>query len=43
MEEMQAYLEKAGLELVSVQDADTLMEATEETERVYMIARENGK
>lgn len=43
VEEMQAYLEKAGLELVSVQDADTLMEVTEETERVYMIARENGK
>ena len=43
VEEMQAYLEKAGLELVSVQDADTLMEVTEDTERVYMIARENGK
>ena len=43
VEEMQAYLEKAGLELVLVQDADTLMEVTEETERVYMIARESGK
>lgn len=43
VEEMQAYLEKAGLELVSVQDADTLMDVTEDTERVYMIARENGK
>ena len=43
VEEMQAYLEKAGLELISVQDADTLMEVTEETERVYMIARESGK
>lgn len=43
VEEMQAYLEKAGLELISTQDADTLMEVTEETERVYMIARENGK
>ena len=43
VEEMQTYLEKAGLELISVQDADTLMEVTEETERVYMIARENGK
>ncbi len=43
VEEMQAYLEEAGLELISTQDADTLMEVTEETERVYMIARENGK
>lgn len=43
VEEVQAYLEEAGLELISTQDADTLMEVTEETERVYMIARENGK
>lgn len=43
VEEMQAYLEEAGLELISTQDADTLMEVTEETERVYIIARENGK
>lgn len=42
-EEMQVYLEKAGLEFVSMQDADTLMEVTEETQRVYMIAREKGK
>jgi len=42
-EEMQIYLEKAGLEFISMQDADTLMEVTQETERVCMIAREKGK
>jgi len=42
-EEMKVYLEKAGLEFVSMQDADTLLEVTEESERVYMIAREKGK
>lgn len=42
-EEMQVYLEKAGLEFIAMQDADTLMEVTDTTERVYMIAREKGK
>lgn len=42
-EEMQIYLEKAGLEFISMQDADTLMEVTDTTERIYMIAREKGK
>ena len=42
-EEMKVYLEKAGLEFISMQDADTLMEVTDETERVCMIARESGK
>lgn len=42
-EEMQVYLERAGLEFISMQDADTLMEVTDTTERVYMIAREKGK
>ena len=42
-EEMQVYLEKAGLEFVSMQDADTLLEVTDETQRVYMLAREKGK
>lgn len=42
-EEMRVYLEKAGLEFVSMQDADTLLEVTEESQRVYMVAREKGK
>ena len=42
-EEMKVYLEKAGLEFVSMQDADTLLEVTEESQRVYMVAREKGK
>ena len=42
-EEMQVYLEKAGLEFISMQDADTFMEVTDTTERIYMLAREKGK
>ena len=42
-EEMKVYLEKAGLEFVFMQDADTLLEVTEESQRVYMVAREKGK
>jgi len=42
-EEMKVYLERAGLEFVSMQDADTLLEVTEESQRIYMIAREKGK
>jgi len=42
-EEMKIYLERAGLEFISMQDADTLMEVTQETQRVYMVAREKGK
>ena len=42
-EEMKVYLERAGLEFISMQDADTLLEVTQETQRVYMVAREKGK
>lgn len=42
-QQMQVYLEKAGLEFISMQDADTLMEVTQDSQRVYMIAREKGK
>lgn len=42
-QQMQVYLEKAGLEFISMQDADTLMEVTKDSQRVYMIAREKGK
>ena len=42
-EEMTAFLEKAGLEFVFMKDADTLMDVTEETERICMVAKECGK
>lgn len=43
VEEMQDFLLKAGLEFISMKDADTFLEVTDESERVCMIARENGK
>lgn len=36
-------IKKSGLDLVEVIDADTLDEVTDESERIYVIARENGK
>lgn len=42
-DEMIAFLEKAGMEFVSMKDADTLMEVTQDSERVRMVAREKGK
>ena len=43
VEEMQDFLLKAGLEFISMKDADTFLDVTDESERVCMIARENGK
>ena len=43
VEQMKSFLKEAGLEFVAMSDADTLAEVTEESERVYMIARECGK
>ena len=43
VEEMQDFLYKAGLEFISMKDADTFLDVTDESERVCMIARENGK
>lgn len=42
-DEMMAFLEKAGMEFVSMKDADTLMEVTQESERIRMVAGEKGK
>lgn len=43
VEEMQDFLLKAGLEFISMKDEDTFLDVTDESERVCMIARENGK
>ncbi len=43
VEQMKSFLKEAGLEFVAMSDADTQAEVTEESERVYMIARECGK
>ena len=42
-QQMKAFLEKAGLEFVSMADSDTGGEVTPESERIYMVARECGK
>lgn len=41
--EMKRFLEAAGLVFVKAMDADTLGEVTQKSERIYCIARENGK
>ena len=41
--EMKRFLESAGMEFIRAMDADTLGEVTETSERIYCIARENGK
>ncbi|MBQ8318753.1 MAG: class I SAM-dependent methyltransferase [Lachnospiraceae bacterium] len=43
LEEMKQLILDSGLELVACYDAFTKTEATEECERIYIIARENGK
>ena len=43
LEEMKGFVEKAGLEFVEAIDADTHDEPNDDSERVYIIARENGK
>jgi hypothetical protein len=43
VEEMKAFIEKSGLKLVKMLDADTLKDADEKSERVLTIAKENGK
>ena len=40
---MAELLERAGLKLLLMRDADTDGPVTAETERVYMVAREQGK
>lgn len=43
MSQICGLVEKAGLELVSVRDSDTDGEVREETERIYVVAREHRK
>lgn len=43
LEEMTALVKKAGLTFVMALDADTHKAPTEVSERIYVIARENGK
>ena len=43
IEEMVSFIEKAGMELLEIQDADTGLEATQTSERIHIVARERGK
>lgn len=43
LNEMKMFIEEAGLQFVKAIDADTHKAPTEESERIYVIAREQGK
>lgn len=43
LEEMKDFVEKAGLEFIDAIDADTHEAPTDDSERIYIIAREQGK
>ena len=43
LDEMVSFVEKSGMEFVKAIDADTHDEPNEESERIYVIAREKGK
>lgn len=43
LKEIKAFVERAGLEFVKALDAQTHGEPTDESERIYVIAREHGK
>lgn len=43
LDEMKSFVKAAGMELVTVIDADTHDEPTEDSERIYVVARECGK
>lgn len=43
LEQMQEFLKQAGLEFLEAFDADTHGEVTEESERVYVVARKGAK
>ncbi|MGL4791841.1 MAG: class I SAM-dependent DNA methyltransferase [Anaerotignaceae bacterium] len=43
IEEIKNFIEKSGMDFVAVYDAFTFNEPTEKSERIYVIARENGK
>lgn len=42
LEQMKSFLLQAGLEFLEAMDADTHGEATEESERIYVVARKGG-
>ena len=43
LEEMKEFVEEAGMTFLKAIDADTHEEPTEESERIYVLAREHGK
>ena len=43
LEEMRQFVKKAGLSFIEAIDADTHKEPDDNSERIYIIARENGK
>ena len=43
LEEMKEFVEEAGMTFITAIDADTHEEPTEESERIYILAREHGK
>lgn len=43
LEQMKTLVEKAGMEFITAQDADTHGEVTPESERIYVVAREQHK
>lgn len=43
LDEMKAFVVRAGMKFVAAIDADTHQEPTPESERIYLIAREQGK
>ena len=43
LEEMQGFIEEAGLVFLKVYDADTLGEVTDTSQRIYCVAQEKGK
>ncbi len=43
LEEMKSFIEKSGLVFIKAYDADTLEAVTDSSQRIYVVARENGK
>ncbi|WP_044913106.1 class I SAM-dependent DNA methyltransferase [Butyrivibrio sp. WCE2006] len=43
LDEMKAFIEQAGMTFITAIDADTHEEPTENSERIYVLAREHGK
>ncbi|SEK61595.1 MULTISPECIES: class I SAM-dependent DNA methyltransferase [unclassified Butyrivibrio] len=43
LDEMKAFIEQAGMSFITAIDADTHDQPTEDSERIYVLAREHGK